>query len=88
MLSCVVLTLLLCAIALALVPQIHYFYYRMIIAGLPAQIVPVGDLSATQLWQYLVLSAEANTSVHATGVAVWICVFASTLVAFKETKPA
>jgi len=46
--SCAVIALLLCAIALALVPQLHYLYYRSIIPGLPAQIVPAGDLSVTQ----------------------------------------
>jgi len=86
-LSCTVTTLLLCAIALALVPQLHYLYYRLIIPGLPAQIVPAGDLSVSQLWQYLVLPAHANTSVHASGVTVWICVFASVIVALKASKP-
>ncbi len=83
---CIVLALIQCAIALALVPQLHYLYYRMIIPGLPAQIVPVGDLSLAQLWQYMVLAADANTSVHASGVTVWICVFASVLIALKESK--
>jgi len=86
MLCCMVLSLLLCAIALALVPQLHYLYYRTIIPGLPAQIVPAGDLSAAQLWQYLVLAADANTSIHANGVTVWVCVLASVLVALKESK--
>lgn len=86
-LSCTVTALLLCAIALLLVPQLHYLYYRLIIPGLPAQIVPAGDLSLSQLWQYFMLAADANTSVHASGATVWICVFASVLVAFKESKP-
>lgn len=86
-LCCTVLALLMCAIAIALVPQLHYLYYRMIIPGLPAQIVPIGDLSVSKLWQYLVLPADANTSIHAKGVTVWVCVFASMLVALKENKP-
>ncbi len=85
-LCCTFLALLFCAIAIALVPQLHYLYYRMIIPGLPAQIVPIGDLSLSKLWQYLVLPADANTSIHAKGVAVWVCVLASVLVALKESK--
>jgi len=71
-LSCTVLALLLCALALALVPQIHYLYYRLILPGLPAQWVPLGNLSLTRLTQYLLLPADSTTTVHANGATVWV----------------
>jgi len=79
-LSCICLALLICAIALAIVPQLHYFYYRMIIPDLPAQWVPVGDLSWDTLLRYFLLRADDNTTVHAKGITVWICIFGSALV--------
>ena len=82
-LSCIVLALLLCAVALVLVPQLHYQYYRWIIPGLPAQWVPFGELSPPKLEQYIFLPADGNTTDHAKGGAVWICVCASAWVAYK-----
>lgn len=82
-LMCTVFALLLCAIALALVPQLYYLYYRWIIPGLPAQWVPVGDLSLTRLWQYFLLSADGTTTDHAKGSTVWLCTCASAVVAFE-----
>ena len=84
----IVLALFICAIALLLVPQLHYQYYRLIIPDLPLQWVPLGDLSGKTLWQYLLLSAEATTTVHAKGATVWICVCASALLAFECSKSA
>ena len=95
-LSCICLALLLCAIALAIVPQFHYLYYRTIIPDLPAQWVPLGDLSLDTFRRYFLLRADDNTTFHAKGVAVWVCVIGSGLVGFdqriiisatNETKP-
>ena len=85
-LAAMVLALFLCAIALLLVPQLHYQYYRLIIPDLPVQWVPLGDLSGKVLWQYLLLSADATTTIHAKGATVWICICASALVAFRTTR--
>jgi len=82
----IVLALLLCAIALLVVPQLHYQYYRLILSDLPAQWVPLGDLSGATLWQYLLLSADATTTVHAKGATVWVCVCASALLAFDTGR--
>jgi len=85
-LSCTALALVLCAIALAVVPQLHYLYYRSILPGLPAQWVQAGDLSIDSLRRYLLLSAEDSTSYHAQGVTVWVCVCAAALVAYENSK--
>jgi len=71
-LSCTVLALLLCSVALLVVPQLYYLYYRSILPGLPAQWVPPGNLSGNTLWRYLLLPAGDNTTHHAKGVTVWI----------------
>jgi len=84
----IVLALLLCAIALLVVPQLHYQYYRLILPDLPMQWVPLGDLSSATLWQYLLLSADATTTVHAKGATVWVCVFGSALVAYDAGRSA
>jgi len=85
-LSCMCLALLLCAIALAIVPQLHYLYYRLIIPDLPAQWVPVGDLSWDTLLRYFLLRADDSTTVHAKGITVWMCVIGSALVAFWQNS--
>ena len=82
---CTLLALLYCAVAFVLVPQLHYQYYRWIIPGLPAQWVPLGELSAAKLWQYFLLPADGNTTDHAKGGSMWICAFASALVAFEAS---
>ncbi len=84
--SCIALALLLCAVALLLVPQLHYQYYRTFMPDLPLQWVPLGDLSVNTLWRYLLLPADDNTTHHAKGVTVWTCVTASALVAFEESR--
>ena len=81
-----VLGMFLCGIALLLVPQIHYQYYRLILPDLPLQWVPLGDLSWETLQRYLLLSADAPTTVHAKGGTVWVCVCACVLVAFEVSK--
>lgn len=86
MLGCTVIALVLCAIALAVVPQLHYVYYRWILPDLPAQWVPLGDLSATRLWQYFLLPADGNTTDHAKGATVWVCSCAAALVAFEFSR--
>ena len=86
-LSCSVLGFILCAAGLFLVPQLHYQYYRWIIPGLPAQWVPFGELSSTQIWQYFLLSSDGNTTDHAKGGSIWICDFARALIAFKTSQP-
>ena len=83
---CVAVALLLCALALAVVPQMFYQYFRLIIPGLPLQWVPFGDLSLSTLQKYVLLSADCTTSEHATGVCVWISVCAAALVAFEFSK--
>ena len=82
-----VLGMFLCGIALLFVPQIHYQYYRLILPDLPLQWVPLGDLSWATLQRYLLLSADATTTVHAKGTTVWVCVCACVLVAFEVSKP-
>jgi len=84
--GCGVLALVLCAMGLAVVPQIHYQYFRLIISGLPAQWVPMGDLSAARLSNYFFLPASGHTTDHAKGITVWICVCASLIVGFRESK--
>lgn len=79
-LGCLSLALLLCGIALAIVPQLHYLYYRLIIPDLPAQWVPAGDLSLDMLSRYFLLRADDNTTTHAKGVTVWVCVLSSAVV--------
>ena len=83
---CTILALLLCAVALALVPQIHYVYYRFILPDLSRQWVPLGDLSAGTLWRYVLLTADDNTTHHANGFVVWNCVCAAALVAWEESQ--
>lgn len=84
--SCIAVALLLCALALAVVPQLFYQYSRLIIPGLPLQWVPIGDLSLSTLQKYLLLPADCTTSELATGVCVWISVCAAALVAFEFSK--
>jgi len=84
-LSCIALALLLSAIALAIVPQLHYLYYQLIIPDLPAQWVPIGDLSLDRLLRYFLLRADDITTVHAKGVTVWVCVFGSALTVFRQS---
>ena len=85
-LSCTVLALLLCSVALLVVPQLYYLYYRSILPGLPAQWVPPGNLSGNTLWRYLLLPAGDNTTHHAKGVTVWISVCAAALVSYENSK--
>lgn len=83
---CVASALILSAVGLALVPQLHYLYYRQIIPDLPAQWVPIGDLSRQKLVQYFLLTADGTTTDHAKGVTVWICASASAVIGFVRSK--
>ncbi|MEM7239271.1 MAG: hypothetical protein AAF501_15810 [Pseudomonadota bacterium] len=53
-------------------PQVYYEYYRLIIEGLPAQIV-IGDPPGTeQILALVMFSGEATLSDHGKGVLFWL----------------
>lgn len=67
----IVIALTLFAAFIWLSPQVYYQYYRMIIDGLPAQIVikrPVGFL---ELARTLAFQRDASLAVHSQGILGW-----------------
>ena len=52
-------------------PQVYYQYYRMIIEGLPQQLVIKAPPSALEILKLLTFQAEANLSAHSKGALGW-----------------
>ncbi|MEP3347039.1 MAG: hypothetical protein ABJN34_05850 [Litoreibacter sp.] len=60
-------------------PQAYYQYYRMIIDGLPQQIVVRMPSGPLELLQLLTFQADANLSAHSKGVLGWALLIVSGL---------
>ena len=73
------LAIVLCLISLALVTQIHYFYYQKIIDGLPDQWVVGAGLSIERIDRFLRLSYGNSIADYANGLVLWVCIGISVL---------
>lgn len=65
-------------------PQVHYFYYRAVIEGLPPQVVigwPVGPLTAGRL---MLFAGRDSLADHARGVLGWGLVCWALLPVFRK----
>ena len=81
-----ILAVLLCLIAFAFAPQIHYLYYQQLFTALPNQWLIGTGLSINQIVRFITLPPGSSIAQYANGLVLWLCVISSALYPLISVK--